>query len=116
MNKILKITALLAVFAAAVVFVNPVMARRYDTALIAYDRLITEDYRYESWNTQDNYAIESGDITYRQYDAEAKRDVEYSEVGRLEPINAIFGVFNWISEYLGCVFGADVSDPYESNP
>lgn len=110
MNRNLKIIAMLAVFAGAGIFVNPVMARRYDTSLVGYGRWIAEDYRYESWNTPQNYTIESTDIK------DSRRDVDFSEGGTLEPISAIFGVFNWITESIGSVFGAEVSQPYEANP
>lgn len=110
MNRILKIIAVLAVFAGAGVFVNPVIARRYDTSLVGYDRWIAEDYRYESWNTPENYTVEPIDIR------DSRRDVEFSVGGTLDPVGAIFGVFNWITESVGSVFGAEVSDPYEANP
>jgi len=109
-NRIFKIIAVFAVFAGSGVCVNPVMARRYDTSLVGYDRWIAEDYRYESWNTPQNYTVESTDMK------DSKRDVEFSEGGRLDPVSAIFGVFNWITESVGSVFGAEVSDPYEANP
>jgi len=105
-----KISVLLAVSVIAGLFAADVTARRYDTSMIGYDRWITEDYRYESWNTPRNFVIES-DIF-----PDAKKEVDISEDGSLDPVGAVFGVFNWIGDTVGSVLGAQVDDPYQANP
>lgn len=106
-NKFLILLAVIIVG----IFVNPVIARRCDTALIAYDRWIVEDYRYQSWNTPD-----SARIADRQYIRQAEKDVVISEYGDFRPVEAIFDAFRWVSESVGSVFGVQSSDPYRGNP
>ena len=50
-----------------------------------------------------------------------KRDYEMIDrnrdyFGNFDPFGAIFGVFSWISESVGSVFGAEVGDPYDAEP
>lgn len=115
MNRILKIIAILAVFAGAGVFVNSAMARRYDTSLIAYDRWIIEDYRYQIPDI-DPEDVRSGGIADPELYDGVTNVTDFSDDGNFDPVGALFGVFNWITESVGSVFGAEVSDPYDANP
>ncbi len=110
MNIHWKALVLLGVFIGAGFLANPVMARRYDTSLSAYDRWIAEDYRYQSWNTLDDACV-----TDPEYIADSEKLRQPCELGKFEPLNAIFGVFDWIGKSVSSLFGAQINDPYEAN-
>jgi hypothetical protein len=110
MNIHWKILILIGVFIAAVFLTNPAMARRADTSLIAYDRWIAEDYRYQSWNTPANTVV-----TDPEYIADAEKFERNHEFGDGNAISAIFGVFDWIGKSVGSLVGLNAPDPYEDN-
>ncbi len=110
MNTHRKVFVLFVVFIAGVFLVTPVMARRFDTSLIAYDRWITEDYRLQTWDIPEDVSI-----TDPEYVIGAEEIEQPSELGKFEPINAIFGVFGWIGKSVGSLFGVQTNDPYEAN-
>lgn len=114
MNRLRVILVLLAVFFGVGAFVNPVMARRADTFLIAYDRWIIEDYRYQLPEIQQE-DFDSRGVTDPELFSGTANVVGLSKGSNFDPIGAVFGVFNWISESVGSVFGAQTSDKYDAN-
>ena len=116
MNERWKILTLLAVFVCGGLIVNPVMARRYDTGLIAYDRWITEDYRYQNADMREAEAVESTGFTDPEFLSGVEDTMDFSGGGNFDPIGAIFGAIGWIGESIGSVFGVQADDPYDANP
>lgn len=110
MNIYWKVLVVLGVFIGVGFFGNPVMARRFDTSLIAYDRWIAEDYRYQSWNTPGGVSVTDPD-----YIADAEKHEQLYEFGEAGPLAAIFGVFDWVGKSVGSLLGLQTDDPYEVN-
>ncbi|MBW8016288.1 MAG: hypothetical protein FVQ82_08885 [Planctomycetes bacterium] len=115
MNSVWKILFLLGVFIGGGLFVSPVMARRYDTSLIAYDKWIAEDYRYQIPDIEPDDVKSGGIADPELYDG-VLNVTDFSDDGNFDPLGAIFGVFRWIGESVASIFGAEISDPYEAEP
>jgi hypothetical protein len=115
MKRLWKISLLLTVFITVGLFADPAMARRCDTSLIAYDVWIAEDYRNQIPDI-DPVDVRSGGIADPElYDGVANV-ADFSDDGNFDPVGAILGVFSWIGESVGSVFGAQASDPYDAGP